>query len=171
MRNTRSITRSAMVGALYFAIAHLQHLLLPGSGSWAVQFRLAEALCVAACFTPDAIGGLTVGCALFNFSAAGSLPLDFLVGGLATWLAATGMWRWRRLRLWGVPVLALSLPALTNGLLVGWEVTVYLGDTGFTAQAFAANAALVALGELGVLFTLGLSLYRRRAAFESHRIL
>ncbi len=162
MSNTRSITRSAMLGALYFTIAHLQNLLLPGSGSWTIQFRLAEALCVAACFTPDAILGLTIGCGLFNFSAAGSLPLDFLVGGVATWMATKGMWHCRKLRFRGIPVLSLCLPALTNGLLVGWEVTVYLGNTGWTGKAFALNALTVALGELGVLWLLGLPLYRRK---------
>ena len=45
------------------------------------------------------------------------------------------------------------MPALFNALLVGWELTVYIGG------GFFLNALYVALGELGVLYTLGSALY------------
>jgi uncharacterized membrane protein len=75
-RKTRFITHAALIGAMYFALTHLQNLLLPGSASWTIQFRVSEALCVLAFFTPAAIPGLTIGCLLFNLSFAGALPLD-----------------------------------------------------------------------------------------------
>jgi uncharacterized membrane protein len=43
---------------------------------------------------------------------------------------------------------------------VGWELTVYLGDNGFTMAAFWINAVYVAIGELIVLLIPGTILYR-----------
>ena len=128
-------------------------MLLPGSATWAIQFRASEALCVLALFTPAAIPGLTIGCFLFNVNYAQALPLDILVGSLATLLAAGGMYLTRRFTVKGYPVLAMVMPALFNALLVGWELTVYIGG------GFWLNALYVALGELGVLLSLGSLLY------------
>lgn len=159
-KKTLFITHAALLGAMYVALTHAQNLLLPGSATWAVQCRLSEALCVLAFFTPAAIPGLSIGCLIFNLSYAGALPLDFLVGTLATLLATWVMWLTRKVKWFGIPVIGLLMPALFNAILVGWELTVYLGDTGFTMAAFWINAALVAAGEIIVLFTVGLALWR-----------
>lgn len=158
-KNTKFITHGAVIAAMYFALTHLQNLLLPGSATWAIQCRVSEALCVLAFFTPAAIGGLTIGCLLFNLSYAGALPLDPVVGSLATLLATWCMWKLRSCKPFGIPVLGLAMPALFNAILVGWELTVYLGDTGFTMAAFWINAVYVAIGELIVLATAGAALY------------
>lgn len=158
-KNTKLLTRGAIIAAMYFALTHLQNLLLPGSTTWAIQCRISEALCILAFFTPAAIWGLTVGCLLFNLSYAGALPLDPIVGSLATFLAAWCMWKLRNIKLFKLPVAGLLMPALWNAILVGWELTVYLGDTGFTMAAFWINAVYVALGELIVLFVVGSILY------------
>ena len=142
-------THAAIIGALYAVLTHLQNLILPGSASWAIQCRLSEALCVLALFTPAAIPGLSVGCLLFNITFSAALPLDFLLGTAATALAAAGMWYSRNIRFRHYPLLAMLMPAITNAILVGWELTVYIGG------AFALNACYVALGELIVLFTFG----------------
>ena len=63
------------------------------------------------------------------------------------------MWLTRNRHIRGIPLLGLLLPALTNALLVGWELTVYIGG------AFWFNAVTVALGEAAVLLSLGLLLY------------
>ena len=159
-KRTRFITHAALIGAMYFALTHMQNLLIPNSTTWAIQCRMSEALAVLAFFTPAAIPGLTIGCLLFNLSFAGALPLDFLVGSLATFLATWVMWLTRRVNWFGIPVIGLTMPALFNAILVGWELTVYLGDTGFTMAAFWINAALVAAGEIIVLFTVGVALWR-----------
>ena len=153
------LAHGALIAAMYAALTHLQNLLIPGSATWAIQFRASEALCVLALFTPAAIPGLSVGCFLFNLTFSGALPLDMLVGTAATALACGGMYLTRGLRIKGAPLLGLAMPALCNGLLVGWELTVYVGG------GFPLNALYVALGELGVLFTLGWlldSLLRRK---------
>ena len=145
---TRHLAHGAIIAALYVVLTHFQNLLLPGSATWAIQMRMSEVLCVLAMFTPAAIPGLSVGCLLFNLTYAAALPLDFLVGTLATYLAAQGMWLLRK-----YPLPALLLPAVTNGILVGWELSVYIGG------AFWINAAYVAAGEAIVLLILGSVLY------------
>ena len=153
MKKSRFLAYGALIAALYVALTHLQNALLPGSTTWAIQFRASEALCVLALFTPAAIPGLTLGCLLFNISFAGALPLDFLVGSLATFLATAGMYGLRRVTVKGYPLLAMLLPAVTNAFLVGWELSIYIGG------AFWLNALYVAIGELAVLLTLGTLLY------------
>ncbi len=156
---SRQLAHGALLAALYCAICFLQNMLLPGSASWAIQFRAAEALCVLAFFTPTAIPGLSVGCLLFNLSQSGALPLDVLVGTLATAISASGMYALRRAQIKGYPLAGMVLPALCNGLLVGWELAYHIGG------GFWVNCLYVAAGELLVLLTLGRGLYctvRRR---------
>lgn len=150
---SRFLAHSALIGALYVALSYLQNVLIPNSASFAIQFRVSEALCVLALFTPAAIPGLTLGCLLFNISFAGALPLDFLVGSLATCLATAGIYGLRRVTLKGYPLPAMVLPALSNAVLVGWELSVYIGG------GFWLNALYVAIGEVAVLLTLGTALY------------
>ena len=152
-RKSRFIAHAALLAALYVALTHFQNLLLPGSASWAIQFRASEALCILALFTPAAIPGLTIGCLLFNLSFAGALPLDPLVGSAATLLATGAMYALRRVNTRGYPLVAMLMPALTNAFLVGWELTVYIGG------GFWLNALYVAIGELAVLLILGTALF------------
>ncbi len=152
-----------MIGALYAALCFLQNALIPNSASFVIQFRAAEALCVLAAFTPAAIPGLTIGCMLFNLCMAGALPWDVPLGGLATFLAAWGTYATRKWTVKGFPVIALVLPALSNAVLIGWELTVFIGG------GYWINALYVAIGELAVLFTLGTALYyaiKRRKLLE-----
>ena len=158
-RKTRFLVHAAVIAALYTVLTHLQNLLLPNSTSMAIQFRASEALCVLALFTPAALPGLSIGCMLFNITYAQALPLDVLAGSLATLLAVSAMYLSRRLTVKNYPAPAMLMPALSNGLLVGWELTVYIGG------GFWLNALYVAIGEAAVLLTLGSLLYfavRRR---------
>lgn len=154
MRNRgKWLTQAAVIAALYVALSYLQIFLVPESASWMIQFRVSEALCVLSFFTPAAAWGLTVGCFLFNLQAAGAMPLDLVIGPLATALACGGMyvsrnWRWKK-----YPLLGLLLPALSNGVLVGAELAWYFGG------GFWLNAACVAAGEAAVLLSLGSALY------------
>ena len=153
MKRTRFLAQSAMIAALYVVLTHLQNLLIPDSATWAVQFRASEALCVLAFFAPAAIPGLTLGCLLFNVTYAQALPLDFIIGSLASLLATAAMWKSRQLTWRGYPLVGMLMPAVFNALMVGWELSLYIGG------GFFVNALLVAVGELGVLLTLGTALY------------
>ena len=149
----RFLAHGALLAALYTALTYLQNFLIPGSASWAIQFRASEAMCVLALFTPAAIPGLSIGCLLFNLSFSGALPLDPVVGTAATVLATSGMYLTRNTTVKGYPLLAMTLPAAANGLLVGWELAIYIGG------GFWLNALYVAIGELAVLLSLGTLLY------------
>ena len=152
-KRTRFLAHSAIIAALYTILCYLQNLVFPDSASMAIQMRAAEALCVLAFFTPAAISGLGLGCLLFNLSFSGALPLDFLVGTLASILAAGAMYLTRNIKIRKLPVLGLLMPGIANAFLVGWELTVYIGG------GFWLNAFCVALGEWIVLLTLGSLLY------------
>ena len=147
-KNTRKLAHAAIFAALYAVLTHLQNILVPGSATWAIQLRLSEALCVLAFFTPAAAPGLALGCLIFNLLYSAALPLDFFVGTIATYLACKGMWLCRK-----VPAVGLAFPALLNAILVGWELTVYIGG------GFWINALYVAIGELVVLYVFGTVLY------------
>ena len=149
----RHLILAAIIAALYAVLTHYQNILLPGSATWAIQMRMSEMLCVLAFFTPAAAAGLSVGCLIFNMTFAAALPLDFLVGTLATYLAAKRMWLTRKLTVKGYPLVGMLMPALTNAILIGWELTVYIGG------GFWMNAVYVAIGEAAVLLTLGSVLY------------
>jgi len=163
-KHTRYLVHAAIIAALYAVLTHLQNLLLPGTATWMIQMRMSEALCVLALFTPAAIPGLTVGCLVFNITFAAALPLDFLIGSVATFLAALGMWLTRNWQVRSYPLFAMLLPALCNAVLVGWELSVYIGG------GFLLNAVYVAIGEAAVLLVLGSAVYaaiRRRRLDQS----
>ncbi|MBR3949172.1 MAG: QueT transporter family protein [Oscillospiraceae bacterium] len=149
MKNrARFLAHAAILAALYAVLTHLQNTLLPGSATWAIQMRLSEALCILSFFTPAAPMGLAIGCLIFNLTFSAALPLDFLVGTLATYFSCKVMWLTRK-----HPGPGFFMPALFNAFLVGWELTVYIGG------GFWLNALYVAIGEAAVLLTLGTALY------------
>ncbi len=90
MKNKRTlllIVQAGVIAAVYVALTFASALL--GLASGAIQVRISEALCVLPLFTPAAIPGLFIGCAMANF-LTGSLPMDVLFGSLSTLLGALG---------------------------------------------------------------------------------
>ena len=152
-KRTRYLVHGAIIAALYAVLTQLQNVLLPVSATWAIQLRLSEALCVLSFFTPAAPMGLAVGCLIFNLNYAAALPLDFLVGTLASYLSGKCMWLLRSKTIGKLPLWGLLMPALWNALLVGWELAIYIGG------GFWLNAVYVAIGEAAVLLTFGAALY------------
>ena len=63
------------------------------------------------------------------------------------------MWLTRRWQIKGYPLPGLLMPAIANALLVGWELTVYIGG------GFFLNAVYIAIGEAVVLLVPGSLLY------------
>ncbi len=159
-KNARKTALSAIIAALYVALTFAQAAIFPGSTSMAVQFRVSEALTVLALFTPAAIPGLTVGCVVANLVSAGALPVDMVLGSLATFLAVVSMRKLRNITLFKVPFVSLLMPAVFNGIIIGAEIEIFFVDGPFHFQSFLLQGGLVALGEIGVLFTLGIMLYK-----------
>ncbi|HAQ63544.1 MAG TPA: hypothetical protein DCR23_03685 [Ruminococcaceae bacterium] len=162
MKNPKAIkiTQTAIIAAMYAALTYAQSFLLPGTTTAAVQFRASEALNVLALFTPAAIPGLTLGCIVSNLYSIGQgLPLDMIFGSLATLGATVCIYFLRNAKIKNYPFPAMLMPALWNGVIVGWEIEYFFIEGGFHFSSFLVQGGLVALGELGVMFTLGTALY------------
>ncbi len=159
-KSTLYIVQAALIAALYATLTILQNTLIPGSASAMIQFRVSEALTVLAIYTPAAIPGLTIGCVIANISSvtAGLGFYDMIFGTLASFLAAVTMYLLRKIRIKNIPFLALLMPALFNGLIVGFEISFFFEESGFTLPAFLIIGGCVALGELVVLMVLGIPL-------------
>ena len=154
------LTQAAVIAALYAALTVLQGVIAPGTASMAVQFRVSEAMTLLCCITPAAIPGLTLGCFLANFLFMDALPLDMLLGSLATLLAGLAMYLLRNIQWKKLPLLAALMPAIFNGVIIGLEIEIFFIDGPFHFASFLVQGGLVALGELVVCFTLGLLLYK-----------
>lgn len=169
---TTAIARTGMIAAVYAAATLVALLALQGLAWGPVQFRISEAVCVLALFTPNAIPGLTIGCALANLIAlaingTGALGLlDVVFGSLATCLGALWCWKMR-----GNPKIAVLGPVIANALIVPAYLPLLLQGMGFYTIPFTTIAldgayipmylfGLVAtgIGEALVMYVLGLPL-------------
>lgn len=158
-KSTMYVVQAGLIAGLYATLTILQNTLLPGTASMPVQFRVSEILTVLAVFTPAAVPGLTIGCVLANISSLSALgPYDMIFGSLASLLAAVMMYALRNVRFFTLPVLSALMPAVANGLIVGFEIEFFFVEGGFHFADFLLQGGLVALGELGVLFIPGLPL-------------
>ena len=157
---TQRIVQIAIIAAMYAALTYAQNLLLPGSASMAVQFRVSEVMNVIALFTPYAIPGLTIGCVISNlYGITSGLPLDMIFGSLATLGATTCIYFLRNAKIKTYPLPAMLMPAIFNGIIVGWEIEYFFIEGDFHFSDFLFQGGCVALGELAVMLTLGTALY------------
>lgn len=166
------VAQAGMIAAVYAAATLIMLLLLQGLAWGPVQFRISEAVCVLAVFTPAAVPGLTVGCVVANLIAltmngTGALGLlDVVFGGLATFLGALWCWKMHE-----HPRLALLGPVMANALVVPAYLPLLLQGLGFYTIPFTNIAldgayvpmylfGLVAtgIGEALVMYALGLPL-------------
>lgn len=159
-KTTLYIVQAAAIAALYATLTILQNVLIPGSASMTVQFRVSEVMTILALYTPAAIPGLTIGCVIANISSVPALgPYDLIFGSIASLIAALLMYALRNVRLLKLPIPAALMPALINGIIVGFEIDFFfVGEGAFNFADFLFQGGCVALGELAVLFVLGLPL-------------
>ena len=150
--NVRNMAFAGIIACLYVILT-----LVPGLSALSfgpVQFRVAEALAVLPVFSPWAIAGLTVGCAISNL-ASPMLALDLPLGTLATFLAALCTYLLRN-----KPKRALAMPAVFNGLIIGSVITFFYSDVAASAYILIGNMFTVAAGEIIVCYVLGLPLMK-----------
>lgn len=166
------VARTGTIAAVYAAATLVALLALQGLAWGPVQFRISEAVCVLALLTPQAIPGLTIGCALANLIAlvvngTGALGmLDVVFGSLATCLGALWCWKMRER-----PKVAVLGPVIANALIVPAYLPLLLQGMGFYTIPFTSIAldgaylpmylfGLVAtgIGEALVMYVLGLPL-------------
>ena len=108
-QSTGSLTRGAIIAALYAAITLLFEPISYGE----IQFRLSVALTLLPVLLPEAVPALAIGCLLSNI-LGGAMIFDIIFGTLATLLAALCTRALRKNVL-----LASAMPVLFNGVIVG----------------------------------------------------
>ena len=159
MKHTKTISRQAMITALYAVIS----LALAPISFGSVQARVSEAFTLLPVFGPINIVGVTLGCFVTNlvgaFTGANILgAIDILFGTAATLVAAVLTYLLRNIRFRGLPVVAALPPIVLNALVVGLELCFVMAN-GFSWPIFLVQAGLVALGEV-ISCLLGLVLVR-----------
>lgn len=140
------LTRAAVIGALYVVLTLAAAPISYGP----LQFRISEALCVLPWFFPESALGLFIGCAVSNLIGGNGI-LDVVFGSLATLLAAVATSKIKNKWLACLP------PAIVNGVVVGALLAYVLSREVFLT-AFLTYGAQVFLGELVVMYVLGLPL-------------
>ena len=155
-KSIRIIVESAVIGAFYAVLT----LSLAPVSFGVIQFRISEALTILPIFTPTAIWGLTIGCAISNLAGlmmganlAGAI--DILIGSLATFLAAVLTYKLRNIKIKKLPILSLVPQIVFNALFVGAELCLFLPSE----YSFIIGILSVGIGEAVVVFALGLPLY------------
>lgn len=154
--NTRNLITAAVVGALY---AVLTMVLAPISYG-ALQFRVSEVLCILPFFMPFTAWGLFVGCIVANLMSTAGV-LDVVFGSLATLITCLCIaWCGKMGNTLKARLLACFMPVIWNGLIVGATLTIALAGLNPLTHfgAFLVFAGEVALGELGVMYIIGLPL-------------
>ncbi len=143
----KSITRGALIGALYILLT----IAFQPISSGLMQVRVSEALCILPCFSASAVPGLFIGCLLANL-LTGAAPYDVVFGSLATLLAAVATFTMHKR---GINRWLLPLPSvLFNALIVGW----LLSDVYCVGVPFEVCAMYVGVGQAIACYALGMPL-------------
>ncbi|MCL2278837.1 MAG: QueT transporter family protein [Oscillospiraceae bacterium] len=157
--NIRKISFAGVIAALYVALVLVGAMVSFGP----LQFRFAEVLTVLPFFFPIAVPGLFVGCIIANLFSPYGL-IDVVVGSLASLFAGLCTMKigmvCNRERL-GSKLLACLPPVIFNAIMIGamisWLVVSAGAGYGFLTT-FVIYGAYVGLGQLGVLYLLGMPL-------------
>lgn len=163
----KKVVYAAMIAAAYTAIS----LALAPITYGMVQFRVAEAMTILPIYSPVAIWGLTLGCAITNFVGASTGAnflgiLDVFIGTAATLVSAVFTRMLRKYRWKKLPILATIPPVLINAVVIGAEWCYFETGRLLTWQFFSF-AAFIAAGQLGACTVMGLVL---SAALEKSRV-
>ncbi len=145
---TRGLVLAGVIAAIYAGISFLPGISMISFGP--VQLRLSEALCSLAMLSPWAIPGLAIGCFITNL-ASPMMMVDLPFGTLATLIAAIFTYLLRK-----KPFIALLMPVVANGIIVGTIITFFIPGS----AAIWLNMLTVAAGEAAVCYIFGYPLYK-----------
>ena len=160
---TRKLTSIALIAAAYVAITML---LVPISYG-PIQFRVSEVLAILPFFFPAATIAITIGCAFANVFGGYGLP-DIIFGTLASFLAGlctAAIGKYGRKMSAPGPVsmryciLACLMPVVFSGPIVGAVLAYTYAPDAFLVS-FILFTATVGLGQIGVMYLLGLPIMR-----------
>ncbi len=175
-----SLARAGLCAAIYAVFTLLCLTVLQGLAWGPLQFRISECTVVLALFLPEAVPGLTIGCALANLI---NIPLcgsgiygllDVVFGSLATLLACLWIRHFAAVDLDRSRVkLALAGPVLFNAVIVSAYLPIVCAGMGYYTIPFTTieiEGAFVAMylfgliatgiGEAVVVYALGLPLFK-----------
>ena len=144
--STRALTRGALIAALYVGLCYVSTVF--GLSSGAIQFRIAEALCILPVFMPEAIPGLFIGCILSNI-ISGCVLWDIVFGSIATLIGAVGAYLLR-----GLPdkvKWVATLPNLVSNMIIVPFVLMfaYGVEAGFFPLALSVGIGEAVCGVIG----------------------
>lgn len=118
-KNTRFLTQSALIAALYVALTFVSSSM--GLASGAIQIRISEALTILPMFSLAAVPGLFIGCLTANLLTGAAL-WDVILGACATLLGALGTYRWGKNY-----YLAVIFPIVANTLIIPFVLKLAYG--------------------------------------------
>ena len=157
--SVRRLTFAALIAASYAVITILTASFAYGP----IQFRIAEALCILPFFMPFTTWGLFVGCVIANLLSPVGV-MDVIFGSLATLgccLCTAAIGRGWDGRGWGRQILACLMPVVWNAVIIGLLLALFYAEEGKAKIVlFFLYGAEVGVGELAVMFILGLPLMR-----------
>lgn len=139
---TKSIVRLALVAAAYAVLT----LIIQPLSYGAIQFRFSESLVLLAFYRKDYSLSLILGCLIANLFSPFGL-YDIIFGTLATAAAVIPMYYVKNI------FIAALFPVISNAFLVGYELSLI-------GEPFWFSAGTIALGELTVVFILGITLFK-----------
>lgn len=131
--NVGNMTRLALVAAMYVAMT----LAVPALSYGAIQFRFSEILVLLCFYRKDYCAAMILGCFIANLVS----PLgwyDLVFGVTATAIAVLPMYFFKNI------FLAALLPVISNGVLVGIELSLI-------GEPLWFSMGTVALGEFAVM--------------------
>lgn len=167
------LVKYAIIAALYAAAS----LALAPISFGSVQFRISEALTLLPVIMPEAVIGVTLGCAITNFIGAlmGVNILGFVdvfVGTFATFIAAILTRQLRHIRIGKIPFLAAVPPVLINAIFIGAQLAIALSGTwefSLIWSLFWSMAISVGIGQILSCFVLGLPLIMQLETYFSRK--
>lgn len=139
---TKSITRAALIAAVYAAVTVLLQAISYGP----IQVRVSEALTLLPIVFPEAIPGLFVGCLIANLFSAYGLA-DIVFGSLATLIAAYATYKLRK-NMW----IAAAAPVVVNAIIIGLMLNIQAN------APLLATMLSVGAGEAITVYTLGVAM-------------
>lgn len=150
------MTQAAMIAAIYTALTAAFAPIAYGP----IQFRISEALCILPFFTPAAIPGLFLGCAISNGMgvALGTAVLpDVIFGSLATLIGAVGSYAVRKNK-W----LVCIPPIAANTIIIPWVLRYAYGAPELIPfmMLTVGVGEILAVGVLGNLLMAALEQYK-----------
>ena len=148
-RNTLTLTRAALIAALYVILAFVAQMF--GLASGVIQIRLSETLTVLPLLYKEAIPGLWIGCIIANI-LTGCAPWDVVFGSVATLIGAIGTYYIGRKK----PILGPVFPIISNMVIVPLVLQAVYG----VKESFVFLAVTVGIGEVICCGLLGWQLYK-----------